>query len=419
MQRLTRLLLLVLLGLATAGPAGAQTPGATGPLRVFLDCETRFCDFDFFRTEIPWVDYVRARQDADVHVMVTAQGTGSGGTTLTLQFMGLRGFAGRGSTTRFTYGATDAEAEWRAGLVRVLKVNLGPYVLDTDAGARLHIRVEGAAGRAEVAPAPFHDPWDQWTFSVGVNGNFNGETSYTSMNVEGWASANRVTDAWKLQLSGNNRYAESTYDLDDSTRVHTVQRNAGLRGLVARSLGQHLSAGVRGSVTSSNFVNQDLAVRVAPAVEYSVFPYAEATRRELTAQYSVGVVALDYMEETLLGHMRETRMDQVLHLSADFTQPWGGVDLDVEAAHYLNDVTQNRLEGWGGVNLRLVRGLQLRVSGSAARVRDQIYLPAGELTQEDVLLRQKALATGFRYAAWLGVTYTFGSIYNNVVNPRF
>ena len=40
-------------------------------LRMFLDCPTFFCDMDFFRRQIGFVDYVRDRRDADVHVLVT------------------------------------------------------------------------------------------------------------------------------------------------------------------------------------------------------------------------------------------------------------------------------------------------------------------------------------------------------------
>ena len=52
-------------------------------------------------------------------------------------------------------------------------------------------------------------------------------------------------------------------------------------------------------------------------------------------------------------------------------------------------------------------------------IRDQIYLPKGEQNQADVLLRRRALQTGFEYELFGGLSYTFGSIFNNVVNPRF
>jgi hypothetical protein len=38
---------------------------------------------------------------------------------------------------------------------------------------------------------------------------------------------------------------------------------------------------------------------------------------------------------------------------------------------------------------------------------------------EDVLLMRKQLATSYEYYFSIGLSYTFGSIYSNVVNPRF
>ena len=37
----------------------------------------------------------------------------------------------------------------------------------------------------------------------------------------------------------------------------------------------------------------------------------------------------------------------------------------------------------------------------------------------EVLLRQRELATGYRFFVSGGISYRFGSIFNNVVNPRF
>ena len=42
-----------------------------------------------------------------------------------------------------------------------------------------------------------------------------------------------------------------------------------------------------------------------------------------------------------------------------------------------------------------------------------------ELTLEGILLSRKQLATDYEYNLRVGVRYTFGSIYSNVVNPRF
>ena len=52
-------------------------------------------------------------------------------------------------------------------------------------------------------------------------------------------------------------------------------------------------------------------------------------------------------------------------------------------------------------------------------MRDQISLAKGELSEAEILLRLQEVATGYTYFGGVGLTYTFGSIYNNVVNPRF
>src|SRR5262249_12037103 len=76
-----------------AQPATPSVAQQSEPLRVFLDCQE--CDFDFFRTEITFVNFVRDRQVAQVHVLVTTQRTGSGGTEFTNAFIGLKEFQGK------------------------------------------------------------------------------------------------------------------------------------------------------------------------------------------------------------------------------------------------------------------------------------------------------------------------------------
>lgn len=69
-------------------------------------------------------------------------------------------------------------------------------------------------------------------------------------------------------------------------------------------------------------------------------------------------------------------------------------------------------------DLRLWRGLSLNIHARASGIHDQLYLPLGDATDEEVLTRQRQLATAFRRSAFVGVSYTFGSVYSNVVNTR-
>lgn len=122
---------------------------------------------------------------------------------------------------------------------------------------------------------------------------------------------------------------------------------------------------------------------------------------------------------TIFDKQRETLFDQTLLVSLDLRQPWGSTSTSFQASHYLNDVGKNRIACYGSVDVRLFKGFSVSAWGDVSRIRDQLYLARGEATTEEVLLRQRQLATSYEYYMSVGFTYRFGSIYNNVVNSRF
>ena len=175
----------------------------------------------------------------------------------------------------------------------------------------------------------------------------------------------------------------------------------------------------RTSVGASTFENRDLAIRAAAGLEYSFFPYSESTRRVLFAQYTIGVNRLSYRERTIYDKLDETVYDQNFQTTLSLRQPWGSSRVTFEAANYLHDFSKHRLEFDGRLDIRLFRGFSLNINGNASRVRDQLYLPAGGASDEEILLRLRRLQTSYRYGLSMGLSYQFGSIFNNVVNPRF
>jgi hypothetical protein len=405
--------------LAARLPLRAQTPTAAqeGAVRVFLDCNGFHCDPDFYQTEIAFVTHVRDRSDADVHVLATAQSTAAGGAEYTLAFLGQGRFAGDTLTLRHTSEPNASEDARRQGLAQVIKLGLVRYVAQTPQAARLSVTY--AAPQQAAPAAAERDPWNHWTFSLSGQGFVNGEQSISSRYLYGSVAAGRTTERWKLRLAVNVSENHSRFEVDSTTVYTSTQTTRGASGLLVRSLGARLSAGVVVSASRNSFINQDLAVRIAPAVEYNVYPYAEATRREFIFRYSVGPVAYDYDEETIFERTSETRVQQALVGSLVSRQPWGTANVRAEAASFVNNFKQNRLQIGGGVELNLLRGLSLNVEGWYDRLRDQLYLPAGEASEEEILLRRRQLATGYQYFGALGFSYTFGSRFRSVVNPRF
>ena len=306
--------------LVTAGGAAAQQPPPRRDnIRIFLDCSR--CDDDYIRREITFVDYMRDRRDADVHVLVTTQTNGGGGMEYTIKFIGLGPFAGVEQTLRYNSPQTATSDERRVGITETLKRGLVRYAAESPAGRRLKITFEEDKSAARSGAKD--DPWNLWVFRINSGGDFEGEESTNSQSFRAAASANRTTDAWKLSFSASTRYSSSEYDLGDGEMYTSVSRNFNIEGAVVKSLTQHWSLGLEGELAGSTYTNYDHRLRVAPGVEYNVFPYSESTRRMLTVQYTVGVDSHDYREITIYDKTEEQLLDHRLQTALSLRQPWG------------------------------------------------------------------------------------------------
>lgn len=420
-QALTAMALLLSASLAAGQDPAAPPDSSKGlngeTVRVFLDCRTR-CDFDFIRQEIPYVAWVRDRTDAQVHLLITSQRTGAGGRENTLAFIGLQDMAGVSDTLLQVSSPTDTDAERREGLTRTIELGLIQYVARTPLADRLEISWSEAPD-AMLQTVEASDPWNSWIFRLRTSGSLGGEERTRDYSISGSISANRTTEALKTEIWTYARYAESSFELSDGTTTTGLRRDYGASVLQVWSLGDHWSAGGEASARHSLFGNYALRAWAAPALEYSVWPYAEATRRQLTVLYALGVQYSDYIETTIFGETEETRPAHSLFAGLSVNEPWGDATVGLEAFQYLHDPERHRLELFGFLSVRLFRGFDLNVNGQFARVKDQINLRAGEATDEEILLRQRELGTDFRYGFSFGFSYRFGSIFNQAVNPRF
>jgi hypothetical protein len=89
----------------------AQVNPTNQRLKVFIDCSNTGCDMTFIRTEINIVDFLLDQLVADVHVLITEQETGGGGSQYQFIFFGQNQYKQMVDTIRFTTdpNATDFE----------------------------------------------------------------------------------------------------------------------------------------------------------------------------------------------------------------------------------------------------------------------------------------------------------------------
>ena len=140
----------------------------------------------------------------------------------------------------------------------------------------------------------------------------------------------------------------------------------------------------------------------------------------MTVQAVIHGKYYDYEELTQFEKMTETVAEGALRWGLGFRQPWGTANVNAAAEALMHDPTKlYRLSFGGLLSIRIARGLSWNVGGNISRIRDQIYIPFEDLSEEDVLQGRRQLPTDSRLSINTGFSFTFGSIYNNVVNNRF
>jgi hypothetical protein len=426
-MRFRHVLAILLCAMPASVRAQQQPQLGADAIRVFLDC-SYFCDDQFTRTEINYVNWVRDKTDAQVHILVSQLGTGGGGSQYTLTFGGRKEFAGRVDTLRYTANTTDSEDAVRRGLVRTMKFGLVPFIATTAGASRLQISwAADTPEHKDAAAKPAHDPWDFWVFTLSVGSNFNGEKSISDKSFRGNVSANRTTDAFKIRVGFNGNYNDSHYTFQQvpdvgapyDTTVVSIRRSNSLNVLAVKSLGTHWSAGLSGYANSATRENIDLGINGGPALEYNVWPYSQATRRSLAFRYQPGFRSYNYHELTIYKKLAETHPTHLLTGELNLRQPFGSITLETNFSQYLHNTAFYNASVFTSADVKLFKGFSFNFYGSYERVHDQITLAASDPTQADVLLQQRQLATGYQYWGGFGIRYSFGSIFNNVVNPRF
>jgi hypothetical protein len=431
LKTVRRTLLALLAVTAMAPSARAQDPNSQQPaanlpatINVYLDCY--FCDFDYIRTEIAYVNWVRDPASADVHLLATSQAMGGSGTEYVLNFIGLRGFAQRADTLKYQASVNATSDDRRRGYTRAIKTGLVPFLARTALADRMNVTVSMPSAGSQAAAAPQRDPWHAWVMTLSGNSYTSGEKSYSFFNGYFYSQATRTTTKWKSILGGDYSYDDSKSTVengnfagDADTTYVTIRRNWTGYATQYRALNDHWSTGLTGSIGSNTYSNQDRYVRSKAGIEYNLFPYRESTRRQLRFQYGAGVAFYDYTDTTIYFKTTQTVPIHYLAVLGSARQPWGSLSGQITHNEVLNDRPKRSTRVNGSASVRIAKGLNFNMGGSYSWIHDQLYLRKGSASTANVLLRQQALRTSYSYYGSFGLSYTFGSIFNNVVFPRF
>jgi hypothetical protein len=406
------ILLSLVLFLSVIGANGEEVSTKADSLRkdalnVFMEAN------DFIRREIPYVNYVRDMKDAGIYIISTSQHTGSGGHEYTYFLVGQHQFTGMRDTLTCVTSPDETSETQRTKQVNTLKMGLMRYVAKTPLAGYFKIDFT-----EPMSTSVSTDRWNSWVFRGSFNGHMNGQKSYKSRYLSGNLSASRVTENWKINVNARYNTNRSDYLIDDSTLTSTSESKS-ISLLIVKSLSDHWSFGGSAGLSQSSYSNVRLNMNFRPGIEYDLFPYSQSTRRQLRILYTAGFKHVNYLDTTIYNKIRESLWVHSLEASYEVVQKWGSIEFSMEYSNYLHDWSKNNLSMDGYFNLRIAKGLSVNFGGGASLIHNQLNLRKEDLSYDEILLQRKEIATQFEYYLSFGLSYTFGSIYNNVVNPRF
>lgn len=379
-------------------------------LNLYVDCAS--CDQDYFREQLIFVNFVRESRDAHVHLLITDEYTGAGGKKYSLLFIGQKQFKGQNDTLSFVNKTDASPDEIRQGQLKVIKLGLVRFVAKFPISDYVNITYNEPAKLAVV-----EDKWKSWIFQIDFGGISSGEKSYTSTSLWSALSGQKVTPDWKIQFEAGNFYLENHYKIDTFTYI-SINREDYFTHIAVKSINNHWSVGEGISISTATFSNNKLFYSIYPLIEYDLFPYTESTRKQLRILYGIGYEHSDYQDTTIYNKIKEDILGQKLMVSFEMKQKWGSLAFSARSFNVMNDVKKNNIRLNSSVTLRVFKGFSVRMTGNVAWLHDQLFLPKGAISYEQILLKQKQLQTQYTYSFQFSLNYSFGSIYNNVVNPR-
>jgi len=385
---------------------------------VFVDCQSNECFERYLKQEVTYLDYVFDRQVADVHILVTDQNASAGSREVQCAFIYKDELGIASDTIVYYREANISELDRQNQFVSTVKRGVLPLILRSNLVDKITYEVDAPQDTSSSDNIAI-DPWNYWSFELGLNLNVRGESSFMQQGIFTNIAASRIRKESKTNIWTWYNYDESQFTLSDGEVVESFNRRIGAFLRHVWSINDHWSYGFVGFGGSSTFGNIDLELRPRAAVEYNIFPYSDNSTRRFTVRYSNGVVHNNYNEITIFDRLEETRWQHGVDVEFNQNQEWGTLSFDVEFDQFLHNLNLYSLSFNPNIELNIVKGLSLELGGFISFVSDRINIAKGDVSDQDIILQNRQLDTNFTYSSFFGFNYRFGSQNNNIVNPRF
>lgn len=389
-------------------------------LKIYYDCQAQDCDVTFIKQNLDYVQFMRDRKFSDVHILITQQKNGSGGNQILLRFIGRNGFSKLSDTLTYSTDPTQTQDEKRRLQLKYIQIGLMRFFVEKGLVDIMTLTFEEQKQSIDDDETLKKDPWHYFVFKMSAGGWMNGQETSNNTNANGSLSIKRVTDKNKFNIYNSIYINAQNYKYQDGTSTNAYQQSFYSSISDVISITNHWSYGFFGNFNNSTFSNYKLSTSILGGIEYNIFPYSKSAVKQLTLSYKIGGKYNDYYDTTFYNKTEESLALHTATLGGSVKQKWGSVSASIDYQNYLHDFALNSFNFYLNFNVRLFKGFSWYLNGSYSIQHNQINIrKQSGLSDTDLLLQQKQFKSGFNYWMNTGFSYSFGSIYNTIVNPRF
>ena len=362
---------------------------------------------EYVKVEIPYINYVRDLEESDIYIITTITEAGSRGTEYTLYITGQDKYAGMVDTVTFYTNSDSTEDIRRKSMARNLKQALMRYIQKTPLSEYITIDFN-----RNISSEISTDNWDNWVITPSLSMNFHDTKTSNLSQLNGRLFIDRITEDLKVNIDLNYQKYNSEFKSSDfSSKTEYEEKWVDLA--IVKSISDHWSYGAFLSAYNSPHDNIAMAYQAMPGIEYDLYPYSEFLRRQLRIAYWTGYKYEQYEETTILDQTENQEWIHTLSAAYGLVQKWGNLNISLKYTNNLQDWSDNSLDIETNLDIRLTKGLMFFINNSFRFYKtENLSLVFGSTPSI-------SLESGHDTTIRCGLAYTFGSIYNNVVNPRF
>lgn len=391
-----------------------SVPVTPDKLKLFFECID--CEKSYFINQLPFVDFVRDAKDSDLHLYVTKQKNASEGFRYYLNFVGKGNFSDINFKLQTDSPESDSGLKRNNRILKTLKFGLTPYISRTKAADRIDFVCNDSLKKIDKE---LKDPWDFWVFVLDMGGSLDAEYSNYEYELNGRLNCKRITDTWKHRFVFDYEYENETYDYRINDMKQSIKKRFIFHTRSVYAINRHWSAQYSAAIKQDTYYNYDFYWDLGPGIEYNFFPWDKSDRKVFALRYEIKARYYDYIQPTVNNLNSDLIWNHFIYAELILRQPWGDIESGIKYTSYISDLDMYSLSLETQLSVKLGRGFSIFLRGDAAIINDQHYLPRGTSSLSDRLLQARKEETPFEISGKIGVRYSFGSIYNSVVNHRF